>query len=147
MKCPFCDSEQVKVVETRVQKSGEVKRRRQCLQCQNRYTTVETIIYGNPQIIKKDGRREAYSQEKLKKGVELACRKRPVSVSEIEDLVERVTHWVRLKGQKEIKAHLLGQKVVEELKTLDDVAYVRFASVYKTFADVREFLQSLETQP
>lgn len=145
MKCPFCDSDQNRVIETREQKSGELKRRRRCIDCGERFSTLEVVLVSTPQILKKDGRREFFSKEKLRRGVELACRKRPVSVAAIDNLVDKIDRWIQMQGKKEIKALVLGQKVVEELRLLDDVAFVRFASVYKTFADVQEFVQSLET--
>lgn len=143
MKCPHCGHIQDRVIETRVQKEGDIRRRRECLSCKSRFTTLEAVLVQYPHVVKKDGRREPFNKEKLRRGVQLACKKRPVSISEIENLVARISKWAQTKGDRELGAAHIGQRVIEELKSLDDVAYVRFASVYKTFKDVQEFVQTL----
>ena len=145
MKCPSCGHLEHRVLETR-DRADEIRRRRECLGCKLRFTTVETLLVYFPHVIKKDGRREPFSKEKLRRGIQIACKKRPVSVGQIESLVNRISRWVETSPDKELAAHRIGQTVVKELKTLDDVAYVRFASVYKSFKDVNEFMQSLESE-
>jgi transcriptional repressor NrdR len=146
MKCPQCGHLEHRVLETRVHREEEIRRRRECLNCKLRFTTVETLFTAYPHVIKKDGRREPFSKEKLRRGIQIACKKRPVSVGQIEALVNLISRWVQSSPDKEMAANKIGQAVVKELKILDDVAYVRFASVYKTFRDVNEFMQSLEAE-
>jgi transcriptional repressor NrdR len=145
MKCPQCGHPEHRVLETR-DREDEIRRRRECLACKLRFTTVEALLVYYPHVIKKDGRREPYSKEKLRRGIQIACKKRPVSVSQIEHLVTRISRWVQSSPNRELAAHKIGQTVVKELKGLDDVAYVRFASVYKSFKDLNEFMQSLESE-
>lgn len=145
MKCPVCNQDEDRVLDTRIQKEGEViRRRRECLQCKTRFTTVETLILQYPFIIKKDGRREPYSPEKLLKGIQAACQKRPVSMAQMETTVEIISQWILSLGDKEVPSQLVGYRVMQEMKKLDDVAYVRFASVYRTFKDIQEFVETLE---
>ncbi len=144
MKCPQCGYLEHRVLETRVHREEEIRRRRECLGCKLRFSTVETLLIHYPHVIKKDGRREPFSKEKLRRGIQIACKKRPVAVGQIENLVSRISRWVQSSPDKELAANKIGQAVVKELKTLDDVAYVRFASVYKSFKDVNEFMQTLE---
>jgi transcriptional repressor NrdR len=144
MKCPFCGHADDRVLDTRVQKDGSIRRRRECLECKARFSTVETIMIALPYIIKKDGRREPFSKEKILKGLSAATQKRPVSVAQIDAVVERIAAWIVNRGESEVSSRLLGKKVMAELKQLDDVAYVRFASVYRTFIDVQEFVETLE---
>lgn len=144
MICPHCNSAENKVLETRMQKEGDIRRRRECLSCKSRFTTVESIIKQYPYIIKKDGTKEPFSKEKLKKGIQLACLKRPVSLANIEEIVNKISQKILQTNDKEVPAMTLGNLVMFELKNVDDVAYVRFASVYRTFQDVQEFVQTLE---
>lgn len=144
MKCPFCGHADDRVLETRDLRDGEgIRRRRECLLCKARFSTIEFIQVNYPLIVKKDGRREAFSKEKIQRGIQAACQKRPIPLTQIDGVVDRVANWVLTRGEKEIPAQLIGHKVMSELKDLDDVAYVRFASVYRTFQDVQEFLHSL----
>jgi transcriptional repressor NrdR len=115
--------------------------------CKLRFSTVETLLIHYPQVIKKDGRREPFSKEKLRRGIQIACKKRPVSVAQIESIVNRISRGVQSSPDKELSAVKIGQAVVAELKSLDGVAYVRFASVYRTFTDVNEFMKTLEAEP
>ena len=144
MRCPFCGHSEDKVLDTRVQKDTGIRRRRECLSCKSRYSTIETVMLSYPFIIKKDGRREPYSKEKLLRGVQASCQKRPVSLAQLESAVERISAWLMTRGESEVSSKIIGRRVMAELKTLDDVAYVRFASVYRTFKDVQEFVEKLE---
>jgi transcriptional repressor NrdR len=144
MKCPDCGSFDNKVLETRLQKDGEIRRRRECLHCHVRFSTVESIVISCPNVVKKDGRREDFSRDKLRRGIQIACKKRPVSMAEVEQIVGRISKWVRNQSDKEVEAQAIGQAVIDELKNLDGVAYVRFASVYRTFRDINEFVESLD---
>lgn len=144
MKCPFCGHSEDKVLDTRVQKDDGIRRRRECLSCKSRYSTLETVILSYPFVIKKDGRREPFNKEKLLRGLSYACNKRPVSTAALDAIVERIASWVITRGEGEISARVIGRRVMAELKQLDDVAYVRFASVYKTFKDVQDFVEKLE---
>jgi transcriptional repressor NrdR len=146
MKCPQCGHLEHRVLETRVHRDEEIRRRRECFNCKLRFSTVETLLTQYPHVVKKDGRREPFSKEKLRRGIQIACKKRPVSVGQIEGMVAAIARWVQGRPDKELPANKIGRAVMKELKTLDDVAYVRFASVYKSFRDVNEFMQSLESE-
>ena len=145
MKCPSCSGMENKVIDSRLNKEGDViRRRRECLSCTDRFTTYEKLEHSLPLLIKKDGRREEFDREKIISGVRKACQKRPVSTKDIEDLVDRVEHHLQELGEKEIHAVNVGEKVIQEIYNLDDVAYVRFASVYRSFKDVNEFMVELK---
>lgn len=147
MKCPFCGHSQDRVLETRDLKEGEgIRRRRECLGCRARFSTVESISISYPLIIKKDSRREAFSKEKILKGLQAACQKRPIPLEKLEQIVQKISNWVLSRGEKEISAQAIGHRLMAELKSLDGVAYVRFASVYRTFHDVQEFVETLEEE-
>ena len=120
MKCPYCAHNDDRVLDTRVQKDGSIRRRRECLECKARFTTVETLMLNFPLIIKKDGRREAYSKEKILRGLQAACQKRPVSLTQLEAVVERISAWIINRGENEISSRIIGKKVMAELKQLDD---------------------------
>ncbi|MGE3975783.1 MAG: transcriptional regulator NrdR [Bdellovibrionales bacterium] len=148
MRCPYCGHQDDRVLDTRIHREGaQIRRRRECLQCKGRYSTAENILEVLPLVIKKDGRRETYSKEKVFKGIQAACQKRPIGLVEIENMVERITAWAMAQHEKEIPAADLGSIVMKELQALDDVAYVRFASVYRTFKDVNEFVTGLTDEP
>ena len=121
-----------------------IRRRRECLNCKERFTTYERIEQNMPLVVKKDGRREAFDREKILSGVKKACQKRPISLLQMEDLVRRVEKFFQESGEKEVSAVTIGEKVVRGLYSLDDVAYVRFASVYRSFKDVNEFMTELQ---
>jgi len=145
MKCPVCGNMENKVIDSRMNKEGDIiRRRRECLSCGDRFTTYERLEKSLPFVVKKDGRREEFNREKIIDGVKKACQKRPVSIEKIEALVERVEQYFQDLGEKEISAVAIGEKVVKELYNLDDVAYVRFASVYRSFKDVNEFMVELK---
>ena len=134
-----------KVIDSRTYKEGDIiRRRRECLSCQDRFTTYERLEKSLPFIVKKDGRREEFNREKIRDGVKKACQKRPISIEKIEALVDRVEQYFVDQGEKEISAVDVGEKVVKEIYHLDDVAYVRFASVYRSFKDVNEFMVELK---
>lgn len=144
MKCPFCGNTENKVVDSRVSKEGDIiRRRRECDKCGDRFTTHERIEEMLPLIIKKDGRREEFDREKIRKGLDKAFEKRQVSVEQKEAIIDRVTKRLRDLGEKEIKSAVIGQAIMDELKNTDEVAYVRFASVYRSFRDVNEFMAEL----
>ena len=145
MKCPFCSDFDNKVVDSRL--SGEsdvIRRRRECLGCGRRFTTYERVEDILPMVIKKDGRREPFDRNKILSGIQTACQKRPVPVAVMEEIVDRIEKTVQEKGDKEIKSSVIGETVMQELHDLDEVAYVRFASVYRSFKDLNEFMDELK---
>ena len=145
MKCPGCSGMENKVIDSRLNKEGNViRRRRECLSCSDRFTTYEKLERSLPLLVKKDGRREEFDRDKIISGVRKACQKRPVSIKNIEDLVDRVEQYLQELGDKEVHAVKVGEKVISEIYKLDDVAYVRFASVYRSFKDVNEFMVELK---
>ena len=140
MHCPFCGTDDTKVIDSRLVSHGEaVRRRRECRDCGERWTTFETAELVMPRIVKRDGSREPFDESKLRRGLQTALEKRPVPVEDVEALINRVKHNIRVTGEREVDAELLGQEVMGELRQLDPVAYVRFASVYLNFEDVSEF--------
>lgn len=140
MKCPFCSHAETQVVETRVSEDGDfIRRRRQCAACEKRVTTYERPDVSFPAIVKKDGRRIEYKRSKISGSMGLALRKRPVSVEQIDTAIERIEEKLLSLGVKEIPSNQIGELVMRALKKLDKVAYVRFASVYRSFEDVDEF--------
>jgi len=145
MRCPFCEAEDTRVIDSRLANEGYVvRRRRECLSCSQRYTTFETAELVLPQIVKNDNRREAFNEEKLRTGVMRALEKRPVGSDAVEELVSHIKMQMRATGDREISASQLGEWVMEGLKGLDQVAYVRFASVYRSFEDVNAFREEIE---
>lgn len=145
MKCPFCGHEEDKVVDSRTSQEGRaVRRRRECLGCAKRFTTYEYIETDFLQVVKNDGRREAFDRQKLFKGIALACNKRPVSQKKIESLVNEIEEELIALSKGEVTSQEVGELVMQKLKELDEVAYVRFASVYKQFKDKSEFLRELK---
>ena len=146
MKCPFCGEINNKVIDSRLSKDGNViRRRRECLVCSRRFTTYEHIEEIPVMIIKKDGRREVFSIEKLRSGIQKACQKRNISVNIIEEFLDELERDLRESGEKEIPSHKIGEKVMAKLHEIDDVAYVRFASVYREFKDVNDFVAELKS--
>jgi transcriptional repressor NrdR len=146
MRCPFCHHPDDKVVDSREGRDGaSTRRRRECLACGARFTTYERIDAVMPLIIKKDGRREPYDRDKLIAGLHKACEKRPVSADAIEEVAAEVERRVQETGAREVPSSVMGEAVMASLKDLDDVAYVRFASVYKSFRDIDEFMAELES--
>lgn len=140
MYCPFCHTEETKVIDSRLMNEGsQVRRRRVCVICQERFTTYETAELVMPVIIKRDGRREAFSISNLRQGLQKALQKRPISVEKIENCIDRIQQQLRACGEREVQSSTLGQWVMKELRAIDEVAYVRFASVYRRFQDVKDF--------
>ncbi len=145
MKCPFCGYVESKVLDSRMSKEMDnIRRRRECLKCGKRFTTAERLEEGLPLVIKKDDRREVFDNTKILGGLKKACEKRPISITNIEKIVSRIEYNLLEKGDREIKASEIGEMVMEELRKLDEVAYVRFASVYRQFKDINEFMKELK---
>ena len=140
MYCPFCSTTETKVIDSRLVADGhQIRRRRECNACQERFTTFETAELVMPRIIKRDGSREPFNEDKLRSGLVRALEKRPVSVEQSENAINRLKSELRATGEREVASELLGNIMMEQLKELDKVAYVRFASVYRSFEDIREF--------
>jgi transcriptional repressor NrdR len=145
VRCPFCPGTDSKVIDSRLSRDDNViRRRRECESCKRRFTTYERIEEILPLIVKKDGRREAFDRKKVMIGIQKACEKRPVSVDTIEQLVEKVEKRIQESSEKEIPSSIVGEDVMHELHDLDQVAYVRFASVYRSFKDLNEFMAELK---
>ena len=145
MKCPFCANAENKVIDSRISKEGKaIRRRRECLGCARRFTTYEYVEDILPMVVKKDGRREQFDRQKMLNGVKKACEKRPISMEAIDKIVENVEQACQEIQAEEINSTVVGEKVMNELKALDGVAYVRFASVYRQFRDVGEFMSELK---
>ncbi len=145
MKCPFCDELEDKVVDSRMAKEGEViRRRRECLSCKRRYTTYERVEESLPLVVKKDGRREPFDRSKILAGLKKACEKRPISTATIEAVTDRIEKRIQEMGESEIPSRVIGEEVMKELHQLDQVAYVRFASVYREFKDIDQFMDELK---
>jgi transcriptional repressor NrdR len=145
MKCPFCHDPENRVIDSRLTEDGGViRRRRECFECKRRFTTYERVEEMLPMVVKKDGRREMYDRMKIVAGLKKACEKRPVSVDAIESAVDRIERRLQERGDKEVPSSAIGEAVMQELHGLDQVAYVRFASVYRSFKDVGEFMRELE---
>ncbi len=145
MKCPFCQYLDTKVIDSRLSKEGDIiRRRRECDECLKRFTTYERVEETLPLVVKKDGRREPFDRNKLVNGLLKACEKRPVSIDIIQKTVDRIEARLIERGEKEIPSSGLGEEVMNELRSLDDVAYVRFASVYRSFKDIGEFMDLIK---
>ncbi len=144
MRCPWCAHAEDRVVDSREAQEGQVtRRRRECLGCGRRFTTYERVEDVLPQVVKKDGRREAFDRRKIVEGLQRACQKRPVSREQIDDLVSAVERRAQELGEREVRSEVIGEAVMERLRDLDPVAYVRFASVYRRFEDVDAFVKEL----
>jgi len=145
MKCPFCGSLENKVIDSRLSKDGAViRRRRDCEECGRRFTTYERIEEILPMVIKKDGRRELFDRAKVLAGLQRACEKRPVSVNDLEKIVDKLEQGFQESSDREIPTSIIGEKLMKELHELDEVAYVRFASVYRQFKDINQFMDELK---
>jgi transcriptional repressor NrdR len=145
MKCPFCGNAENKVIDSRISKDGKaIRRRRECLGCARRFTTYEYVEDILPMVVKKDGRRGQFDRQKILNGVKKACEKRPISMEAIDKVVENVEQACQEMQAEEINSTVVGEKVMNELRGLDGVAYVRFASVYRQFRDVGEFISELK---
>jgi transcriptional repressor NrdR len=145
MKCPFCHETDNRVIDSRLSKdSNMIRRRRECNRCNRRFTTYERVEEMMPLVVKKDGRRENYDRAKILNGLKRACEKRPVSIDTIEAVADRIERNLQEGGEKEIPASVIGEALMRELHDIDQVAYVRFASVYRSFKDIGEFMAELE---
>lgn len=145
MKCPYCGHQEDKVIDSRLGKDGEfIRRRRECLQCQRRFTTYEYIENILPMVVKKDGRREAFDRQKLRSSILKACEKRSVGIAAVDEIVSNIETILHEKAEKEISSRELGEIVMSHLQNLDEVAYVRFASVYRQFKDISQFMDEVK---
>jgi transcriptional repressor NrdR len=145
MKCPFCHETDNRVIDSRLSKDSHmIRRRRECNRCSRRFTTYERVEEMMPLVVKKDGRRENYDRTKIINGLKRACEKRPVSIDTIEAVADRIERTLQERGEKEIPASVIGEALMRELHDIDQVAYVRFASVYRSFKDIGEFMAELE---
>jgi len=145
MRCPFCGWKEDKVVDSRATaEESAVRRRRECLKCGKRFTTYEYVEEVSLMVIKKDGRREPFDRKKILAGIIRACEKRPISMEKMEEIITQVEHAIQKKSDREVESTRIGELVMEKLKSLDDVAYVRFASVYRQFKDVGQFMEELK---
>ena len=151
MHCPFCRADETKVIDSRLVAEGsQVRRRRECLSCNERFTTYESAELLMPKVVKSDGTREPFDEDKLRSGIQKALEKRPVSVEQIESAISGICHTLRASGERELPSRTLGEAVMEALSNLDQVAYVRFASVYRDFQDISQFsdeIARLQNQP
>lgn len=136
MKCPYCNSLSTKVIDTRRDSQGYIRRRRECLDCDSRFSTVERPVVTNPLVIKRDGRREEFDRYKIISGIKIACARRPITAEEMERIVDRVEYAIRQTARTEIPSHMIGDLVVEELRQIDEVAYIRYAIVYLGLSDL-----------
>lgn len=144
MHCPFCSNEETKVIDSRLAAEGrQIRRRRQCLHCNERFTTFESAELVMPRLIKNDSSRQPFDENKLRYSMVRALEKRPVSSDELEQAIGRLVHKLRTLGEREVPSRLVGDMVMEELRALDEVAYVRFASVYRRFQDITEFEEEI----
>ena len=140
MHCPFCSADETKVIDSRLVAEGhQVRRRRECVECHERFTTFESAELVMPRVIKSNGSREPFNEDKLRGGIQRALEKRPVGMEAVEEAINRIESKLRATGEREVDAKLIGNLVMEELKGLDKIAYIRFASVYRSFTDIREF--------
>ena len=145
MKCPFCKNMEDKVIDSRMSGEGmSIRRRRECLKCGKRFTTYEYVEDAPMMVVKRDGTRKRFDREKIKAGIMKACEKRPISVDQIEQIVEEVQREIQKKADKEVKSTVIGNLVMDKLYGIDEVAYVRFASVYRRFKDVSHFMNELK---
>lgn len=145
MHCPFCGAADTKVIDSRLVAEGaQVRRRRECLTCLERFTSYETAELLLPRLVKRDGNREPFNEEKLRAGMSRALEKRPVAMEQLEEALSRIIHRLRAMGEREVSSRKLGEEVMRELKQLDEVAYIRFASVYRHFKDLNEFREEID---
>ena len=145
MRCPFCQNMDDRVIDSRLSKDGDmIRRRRECSHCQRRFTTYERVEETLPLVIKKDGRRETFDRGKILAGLQRACEKRPISVEVLEKMIDRIEQRLQDAGEREVHSREIGEQIMQQLQNLDEVAYVRFASVYRSFKDVNEFMNEVK---
>jgi transcriptional repressor NrdR len=146
MKCPFCENQEDKVIDSRVSKEGNaIRRRRECLKCGKRFTSYERVEDVAPMVIKKDSRREPFNADKIRSGLLIACKKRPIETDKIDEIVDSIEKKLIGLGEKEIPSSVIGEEIMACLRDLDKVAYVRFASVYRQFKDINELMDEVKT--
>lgn len=144
MKCPFCQADNDRVIDSRSHENGYViRRRRQCCECERRFTTYETVAEMDVRVIKKDGTREPFDPHKIRRGIELACWKRPILTDRVDRIIGEIQQEVYLLGETEVESQTIGEMIMEKLIDLDQVAYIRFASVYREFKDLRDFVDEV----
>jgi transcriptional repressor NrdR len=144
MRCPYCRSSKTRVADSRLSREANaIRRRRECLECKRRFTTYEKVEETTPLVVKRDGRREAFNRSNIYEGIKKACEKRPVSIDDIEHFLDELERQLQESGRKEVPSSLIGEKVMTQLREWDEVAYVRFASVYRRFGDIAEFQEEL----
>jgi transcriptional repressor NrdR len=145
MHCPFCNAVDTKVIDSRLVAEGnQVRRRRECITCAERFTTFESAELVMPRLVKQNGEREPFNEDKLRSGMLKALEKRPVSAEQVEEAISRINHKLRASGEREVPSKMVGELVMQELRRLDEVAYVRFASVYRSFKDLNEFREEID---
>ncbi len=145
MRCPRCSGLEDRVIQSRISRDGSsIRRRRECIRCSYRFTTYEKVEESMPMVVKKDGRREAFDPNKVTAGIITACEKRPVSIEDIDAVKDSILHDIQAKWDREVPSTYIGEKVMDALHRLDPVAYVRFASVYREFKDVKEFMEEIK---
>ncbi|MBM4288813.1 MAG: transcriptional repressor NrdR [Deltaproteobacteria bacterium] len=145
MRCPYCRSTKTRVANSRLSREADaIRRRRECLDCKRRFTTYEKVEDITPLVIKKDGRREAFNRSKIYQGIKKACEKRPISIDDIEQFLDGLERKLQESGLKEVPSTHIGEQVMNQLRRWDDVAYVRFASVYRHFSDITEFMEEIK---
>lgn len=145
MFCPFCNTEETKVIDSRlVEESNQIRRRRECLACNARFTTYETAELALPNIVKRDGRRSTFDESKIRRGLNKALEKRPVGLEKIEEIIANIKANLLARGEREISSQTIGELIMEELRAVDQVAYVRFASVYRDFEDIAAFKNEID---
>ncbi len=145
MKCPFCKSSNTRVIDSRVSKNElSIRRRRECLSCKKRFTTFEVVEFELPSVVKKDGRREPYDRQKILNGLKKACEKRPIPTTTLEDIVTEIERMLIESGEREVNSSFIGEQIMQRLKSLDKIAYIRFASVYRSFGDIEELLDEVK---
>lgn len=144
MRCPYCSSNQTKVIDTRGDAQGNVRRRRECESCEQRFSTLERAILTTPLVIKRDGRREEFDAQKLISGLRISCARRPISAEDLERIVERVEYAIRQTGRAEVPSRVIGDIVIDELRQIDEVAYIRYAIVYLGLSDLEAIRNEIE---
>lgn len=145
MHCPFCNAVDTKVIDSRLVTDGsQVRRRRECITCEERFTTFESAELLMPRLIKQNGEREPFNEDKLRSGILKALEKRPVGLEQVDAAIGRICHFLRASGERELSSRVVGERVMAELRQLDEVAYVRFASVYRSFKDLNEFREEID---
>ncbi len=145
MHCPFCNADDSKVIDSRLVGEGkQVRRRRECIICSERFTTYEVAELTMPHVIKRSSVRQPFDEKKLRQGMQHSLQKRPISTEQLEEAVQRIMHTLRTTGEREVNSHIIGEMVMQELRSLDQVAYVRFASIYRSFQDVKAFSEEVK---